>query len=199
MMASSAAVGAVADHSNTKNITNPRTGKSGQRRNSCPTQGVTTKHDPRRRRSRCSATQPGSDNQRNNFSTNQCKEIFYLKHKIQSQSPLPRMLFLVASCSLLLLVLFGHPVSSASISLVRDTNNSSSTNSSSSAGGNSDSGTTGYGSIPSPTIRLPSNSLIKYTAYRDVSILHFQVPRDTRTLYFSFRAHQEFKSAFCKY
>uniref|UniRef100_A0A1L8D9Q3 EGF-like domain-containing protein n=2 Tax=Nyssomyia neivai TaxID=330878 RepID=A0A1L8D9Q3_9DIPT len=47
-----------------------------------------------------------------------------------------------------------------------------------------------------PLVRLPSNTLLKYTAYKDVSILHFRVPQDTRTAMFSFKAYEESKSAF---
>ena len=50
-----------------------------------------------------------------------------------------------------------------------------------------------------PIVRLPSNTLLKYTAYKDVSILHFRIPKDTRTALFSFKAYEESKSAFCKY
>lgn len=50
-----------------------------------------------------------------------------------------------------------------------------------------------------PLVRLPSNTLLKYTAYKDVSILHFDVPADTRTAYFNFKAYEESKSAFRKY
>ncbi|KAH8383940.1 hypothetical protein KR009_011377, partial [Drosophila setifemur] len=45
-------------------------------------------------------------------------------------------------------------------------------------------------------VRLPSNSLLKYTSYKDVSILHFNVPPDSRTAYFTFKAFEESKSAF---
>lgn len=50
-----------------------------------------------------------------------------------------------------------------------------------------------------PIVRLPSNTLLKYTAYKDVSILHFRIPIDTRTALFSFKAYEETKSAFRKY
>lgn len=50
-----------------------------------------------------------------------------------------------------------------------------------------------------PLVRLPSNTLLKYTAYKDVSILHFDVPANTRTAYFNFKAYEESKSAFRKY
>lgn len=50
-----------------------------------------------------------------------------------------------------------------------------------------------------PLVRLPSNTLLKYTAYKDVSILHFRIPSDTRTAYFSFKAYEEVKSAFRKF
>lgn len=50
-----------------------------------------------------------------------------------------------------------------------------------------------------PLVRLPSNTLLKYTAYKDVSILHFHIPTDTRTAYFSFKAYEETRSAFCKF
>lgn len=50
-----------------------------------------------------------------------------------------------------------------------------------------------------PLVRLPSNTLLKYTAYKDVSILHFVVPSDTRTAYFNFKAYEETKSAFRKW
>ncbi|XP_034112878.1 uncharacterized protein LOC117573659 [Drosophila albomicans] len=46
------------------------------------------------------------------------------------------------------------------------------------------------------TVRLPSNSLLKYTSYKDVSILHFEVPPDSRAAYFSFKAFEESKSTF---
>lgn len=49
-----------------------------------------------------------------------------------------------------------------------------------------------------PLVRLPSNTLLKYTAYKDVSILHFVVPSDTQTAYFNFKAYEETKSAFRK-
>lgn len=128
-------------------------------------------------------------------------------------SSTPMVLFVLVA----FLLLLGHcpiaPVSSAAIAAGAVTNEppataglvvapttttttTSSSNRSMNSGVNSVPST---GSIPSPIIRLPSNSLIKYTAYRDVSILHFQVPRDTRTLHYSFRAHEEFKSAFCEY
>ncbi|KAH8366799.1 hypothetical protein KR200_011380, partial [Drosophila serrata] len=45
-------------------------------------------------------------------------------------------------------------------------------------------------------VRLPSNSLLKYTSYKDVSILHFNVLQDTRTAYFTFKAYEDPKSAF---
>ncbi|KAH8294044.1 hypothetical protein KR054_007710, partial [Drosophila jambulina] len=45
-------------------------------------------------------------------------------------------------------------------------------------------------------VRLPSNSLLKYTSYKDVSILHFNVQQDTRTAYFTFKAYEDPKSAF---
>lgn len=48
-------------------------------------------------------------------------------------------------------------------------------------------------------VRLPSNSLLKYTSYKDVSILHFRVPHDTRNAYFTFKAFEESKSAFRKF
>lgn len=53
-------------------------------------------------------------------------------------------------------------------------------------------------SEPIPLVRLPSNTLLKYTAYKDVSILHFVVPSDTRTALFNFKAYEETKSAFRK-
>lgn len=48
-------------------------------------------------------------------------------------------------------------------------------------------------------VRLPSNTLLKYTAYKDVSILHFRIPHDTRTAFFTFKGFEESKSAFRKY
>ncbi|XP_052846194.1 uncharacterized protein LOC128258562 [Drosophila gunungcola] len=45
-------------------------------------------------------------------------------------------------------------------------------------------------------VRLPSNSLLKYTSYKDVSILHFDVPPDSRTAFFTFKAFEDPKSAF---
>lgn len=50
-----------------------------------------------------------------------------------------------------------------------------------------------------PLVRLPSNTLLKYSAYKDVSILHFRIPLDTRTAVFSFKAIDESKSFFRKY
>lgn len=49
-----------------------------------------------------------------------------------------------------------------------------------------------------PLVRLPSNTLLKYSAYKDVSILHFRIPTETRTALFSFKAYEESKSAFRK-
>lgn len=49
-----------------------------------------------------------------------------------------------------------------------------------------------------PLVRLPSNTLLKYTAYKDVSILHFRVPWDARTALFTFKAFEETKGAFRK-
>ncbi|EDV93871.1 uncharacterized protein LOC6564405 [Drosophila grimshawi] len=45
-------------------------------------------------------------------------------------------------------------------------------------------------------VRLPSNTLLKYTSYKDVSILHFRVPSDSRAAYFTFKATEESKSSF---
>lgn len=50
-----------------------------------------------------------------------------------------------------------------------------------------------------PLVRLPSNTLLKYSAYKDVSILHFRIPSDTRTALFSFKAYEESRSAFRKF
>lgn len=57
----------------------------------------------------------------------------------------------------------------------------------------------GDGNGEIPLVRLPSNTLLKYTAYKDVSILHFHIPTDTRTANFNFKAYEETKSAFRKY
>lgn len=46
-----------------------------------------------------------------------------------------------------------------------------------------------------PLVRLPSNTLLKYTAYKDVSIQHFFMPMDTRSAIFSFKSYEESKSA----
>lgn len=46
-----------------------------------------------------------------------------------------------------------------------------------------------------PLVRLPSNTLLKYTAYKDVSIQHFLIPMDTRSAMFSFKSYEESKSA----
>lgn len=46
-----------------------------------------------------------------------------------------------------------------------------------------------------PLVRLPSNTLLKYTAYKDVSIQHFLMPMDSRSALFSFKAYEESKSA----
>ena len=48
-------------------------------------------------------------------------------------------------------------------------------------------------------VRLPSNTLLKYNSYKDVSILHFRMPPDTRQAVFTFKAIEESKSAFRKY
>lgn len=61
------------------------------------------------------------------------------------------------------------------------------------------SGSGGGGNGEIPLVRLPSNTLLKYTAYKDVSILHFHIPADTRTANFNFKAYEETKSAFRKY
>ncbi|TMW50020.1 hypothetical protein DOY81_004886 [Sarcophaga bullata] len=45
-------------------------------------------------------------------------------------------------------------------------------------------------------VRLPSNALLKYNSYKDVSILHFRMPPDTRRAVFTFKAIEESKSAF---
>lgn len=50
-----------------------------------------------------------------------------------------------------------------------------------------------------PLVRLPSNTLLKYTAYKDVSIQHFLMPMDSRSALFSFKAYEESKSALSKY
>lgn len=50
-----------------------------------------------------------------------------------------------------------------------------------------------------PLVRLPSNTLLKYTAYKDVSIQHFLIPLDSRSALFSFKAYEESKSALSKY
>lgn len=47
-------------------------------------------------------------------------------------------------------------------------------------------------------VRLPSNTLLKYNSYKDVSILHFRMPPDTRRAMFTFKAIEESKSAFRK-
>lgn len=47
-------------------------------------------------------------------------------------------------------------------------------------------------------VRLPSNTLLKYNSYKDVSILHFRMPPDTRRGVFTFKAIEESKSAFRK-
>lgn len=49
-----------------------------------------------------------------------------------------------------------------------------------------------------PLVRLPSNTLLKYTAYKDVSIQHFLIPMDSRSVLFSFKAYEESKSALSK-
>lgn len=46
-----------------------------------------------------------------------------------------------------------------------------------------------------PLVRLPSNVLLKYTAYKDVSIQHYLMPTDTRSATFSFKSYEESKSA----
>lgn len=50
-----------------------------------------------------------------------------------------------------------------------------------------------------PLVRLPSNTLLKYTAYKDVSIQHFLIPMDSRSALFSFKAFEESKSALSEY
>uniref|UniRef100_A0A0K8TXK3 Transmembrane protein 8A n=1 Tax=Bactrocera latifrons TaxID=174628 RepID=A0A0K8TXK3_BACLA len=45
-------------------------------------------------------------------------------------------------------------------------------------------------------VRLPLHTLLKYTAYKDISILHFKVPADTRAAFFAFKAYEEGKSVF---
>jgi hypothetical protein len=46
-----------------------------------------------------------------------------------------------------------------------------------------------------PLVRLPSNTLLKYSAYKDVSIQHFLIPMDSRSAMFSFKSYEESKSA----
>lgn len=50
-----------------------------------------------------------------------------------------------------------------------------------------------------PVLRLPANTLLKYTSYKDVSILHYQLPANVKTAYFTFKAVEESKSAFREY
>lgn len=50
-----------------------------------------------------------------------------------------------------------------------------------------------------PLVRLPSNTLLKYTAYKDVSIQHFLIPMDSRSALFTFKAYEESKSALSEY
>lgn len=72
--------------------------------------------------------------------------------------------------------------------------NSSFSNKSSKLGG--DVSTAGDEQPPQiPLVRLPSNTLLKYTAYKDVSIQHFLIPMDTRSATFSFKSNEESKSA----
>ncbi|XP_055586866.1 uncharacterized protein LOC129739410 [Uranotaenia lowii] len=72
----------------------------------------------------------------------------------------------------------------------------SSSSSSTGNGSTAASSPTGWIEGQIPLERLPSNTLLKYTAYKDVSILHFRIPTDTRTAFFSFKAYEESKSAF---
>lgn len=86
----------------------------------------------------------------------------------------------------------------------RSRNNSSSsstssTNTNSSSNNSNDSNNNITNEKQIPLVRLPSNTLLKYTAYKDVSILHFRIPVDTQTALFSFKAYEESKSAFSKY
>lgn len=78
-------------------------------------------------------------------------------------------------------------------------NSSSSTNTNSSSNNSNDSNNNITNEKQIPLVRLPSNTLLKYTAYKDVSILHFRIPVDTQTALFSFKAYEESKSAFSKY
>lgn len=129
------------------------------------------------------------------------QSIGQLRKFCQSQQP-KLLLFSSFVWTVVVLLINCHiaPVSSAAIAVTNEPPSITVTNRTTTGGAAAAApGVMSPSAIPSPIIRLPSNSLIKYTAYRDVSILHFQVPRDTRTLYYSFRAHEEFKSAFCEY
>lgn len=92
-------------------------------------------------------------------------------------------------------------ITNRSNNLAEQTKANSSINSSnsSSSSSNSDSNNNITNEKQIPLVRLPSNTLLKYTAYKDVSILHFRIPVDTQTALFSFKAYEESKSAFSKY
>lgn len=115
-----------------------------------------------------------------------------------SSSTILMLLNSVQWLAVLVLLLSVHAASGAAISAAAVTTDPLMNRSNSSVVVSPIAQSTVFGAIPSPIIRLPSNSLIKYNSYRDVSILHMKVPRDTRTVFFSFRAHEEFKSAFRK-
>lgn len=89
--------------------------------------------------------------------------------------------------------------STSSPSPISNSSSSSPSPASSSASSNQNASTLNGFEGQIPLERLPSNTLLKYTAYKDVSILHFRIPTDTRTAFFSFKAYEESKSAFRKY
>lgn len=90
-----------------------------------------------------------------------------------------------------------EPIITKTTNTNTDNINNSSRNSSSSPNNDSNNNITNEKQIP--LVRLPSNTLLKYTAYKDVSILHFRIPVDTQTALFSFKAYEESKSAFSEY
>lgn len=93
----------------------------------------------------------------------------------------------------------GPAGSTSSPSSISNSSSPSPSSSPSSASANQNASTLNGFEGQIPLERLPSNTLLKYTAYKDVSILHFRIPTDTRTAFFSFKAYEESKSAFRKY
>lgn len=125
-------------------------------------------------------------------------------------SSLPKRTFASCASTLLMFAILTSPYrcdnSDSKLGTVNVTNNfivNSKTSSKSGIDSNNNAATFTTDDIQNsqqiPLVRLPSNTLLKYTAYKDVSIQHFLIPMDSRSAMFSFKAYEESKSALSKY